>query len=59
MEYGFGRRGRGKSSTSDVTFRNSNSETAVTQLSQADRDLRRERPSDRLIMEQLVLSLTA
>ena len=34
-------------------------ETALTQLSQADRDLRRERPSDRLIMEQLVLSLTA
>ena len=34
-------------------------ETALIQLSQADRDLRRERPSDRLIMEQLVLSLTA
>ena len=34
-------------------------ETALTRLSQADRDLRRERPSDRLIMEQLVLSLTA
>ena len=34
-------------------------ETALTQLSQADRDLRRERPSDRLIMEQLVLSLTS
>ena len=34
-------------------------ETALTQLSQADRDLRRERPSDRLIIEQLVLSLTA
>ena len=33
-------------------------ETALTQLSQADRDLRRERPSDRLIMEQLVLNLT-
>ena len=34
-------------------------ENALTQLSQADRDLRRERPSDRLIMEQLVLSLTS
>jgi DNA polymerase-3 subunit delta len=33
-------------------------ETAVTAIFEADRDLRRERPDDRLIVEQLVLRLT-
>ena len=34
-------------------------ETALRRLFHADRDLRRERPDDRLIMEQLVLRLTS
>ena len=34
-------------------------ETALRRLFHADRDLRRQRPDDRIIMEQLVLSLTS
>ena len=39
-------------------FSRSELEGALTALFEADRDLRRERPEDRLIMERLVLSLT-
>ena len=34
-------------------------ERALIALFQADRDLRRERPNDRIIIEQLVVEMTA
>jgi DNA polymerase III delta subunit len=34
-------------------------ERAVGAMFEADRDLRRERPDDRVVMEQLVVNLTA
>lgn len=40
-------------------FTQSEIEQALVELFRADRDLRRERPDDRVIVEQLVMSLTA
>jgi hypothetical protein len=39
-------------------FSRTDLEQALVALFRADRDLRRERPDDRIIIEQLVMSLT-